>query len=378
MFDGDDHYLPASTDLSPDLLSQLQDGSFDVRSVVPDAATDVSRRDVMKTGATALAGLFGVGATSDFARGNHTEEVSVEIPGLSDYYYLSNTRGDEEFAGHGPEVTVLSYLTIRNTNELWSSTYMSAEETEPDWTTFSVSSSNRIWPYIGLWEQDPAKVGVEEIVSIDSDTYSYDSYTDTDHSDDVLNQPSGELVDRFVCEGDSDGDDDPSVRVEYNPISLTIRQPTDTQRRWAEYTSNITCNPSHTRGDREFDGHGPDVDVYAWIDVRNDNELWGTVLMYARETESNWTTFSGRTSEKIWDGDVYRVDEIVSIESDTYSYASYTDTDNTDDVLDQPSGELVDQFVCWGDSWGDDDPGVTVYFDDILLRTRYGGPGYLP
>src|SRR6187200_3320524 len=42
--------------------------------------------------------------------------------------------------------------------------------------------------------------------------------------------------------------------------------------------------PPRVGGDREFNGHGPRVEVSATLAVRNANELWASVYMHAKET----------------------------------------------------------------------------------------------
>lgn len=116
------------------------------------------------------------------------------------------------------------------------------------------------------------------------------------------------------------------------------------------------------------------MDVYAWLDVRDDNERWGTVQMFAEEPEPEWTTGEAFDSRKLWDGDDFGAREIVSVDSDTFTYDRYTDTDHARDVLGQPRGELVDRFVCVGDTAGDEAgtrTRVEVYFDPIELSVRY-------
>lgn len=41
---------------------------------------------------------------------------------------------------------------------------------------------------------------------------------------------------------------------------------------------------NHTRGDRDFAGNGPKVDVWAAITIENRNEIHATLSMFAEET----------------------------------------------------------------------------------------------
>lgn len=129
--------------------------------------------------------------------------------------------------------------------------------------------------------------------------------------------------------------------------------------------------PAWVGGDREFDGHGPRVNVYTQIEVRNSNELWARLWMRARETQSDWTEASGSA-----DYLMYRDPQVTSIRrilSDSMSYSSYIDTDHADDVLEMGEFELVNRFVCTGDTGGSEAgtrTGVVAHFNPIMLEVE--------
>jgi hypothetical protein len=125
--------------------------------------------------------------------------------------------------------------------------------------------------------------------------------------------------------------------------------------------------PPKVGGDAEFGGHGPDVRVTARLSVRNGQELWATVTMHGKETKSNYTEVNGSA-----DFLMYRYPTpVLRIVSSTYSEASYTDTTHEDDVLPMGPGELVREFVCVGDTKGDEAgsrTGVTVHFNPVTIE----------
>jgi hypothetical protein len=125
--------------------------------------------------------------------------------------------------------------------------------------------------------------------------------------------------------------------------------------------------PPKVGGDAEFDSHGPNVRVTARLTVRNGQELWATVTMHAKETQRDYTEVNGSA-----DFLMYRhPTAILRIVSDTYSEASYTDTDHEDDVIPVGAGELVREFVCVGDTKGKEAgsrTGVTVYFNPVTIE----------
>ena len=82
--------------------------------------------------------------------------------------------------------------------------------------------------------------------------------------------------------------------------------------------------PPRVGGDREFNGHGPRVEVSATLFVRNSNELWASVFMHAKETTHDWTEAEG-TAEFL----MFRVPQFTRINrsmSDVHSFHGYTDT----------------------------------------------------
>lgn len=126
--------------------------------------------------------------------------------------------------------------------------------------------------------------------------------------------------------------------------------------------------PAHTRGDRDYAGHGPDVELKAGLELLT-NASGGTtgrirLAMGATETVSDWTTSSGVRYSPLFVTDAgYRVDRIVdatgrSVVLQDQKY--YRDTDHADDLL--GSGyvtstfftSFVSRYVVTGDTAGDE------------------------
>lgn len=73
------------------------------------------------------------------------------------------------------------------------------------------------------------------------------------------------------------------------PVSITLQ--------------NITnlCPSNHTRGDREFNGNGPLIDLIITLSIQNNGaEIWANINFKATETKSDWSTVEG-----IWDFRVF-------------------------------------------------------------------------
>ena len=127
-----------------------------------------------------------------------------------------HTRGDREFAGHGPKVYVSTQLINQGTY-LEANVYMKAEETKSDWTTASGSKKYRIYNVESGWR----------IKRIITDTFSSASYTDNDHGVDTLSLGSADLVNQFLVVGDTSGNDagtDTRVSVNFNTITVELEK----------------------------------------------------------------------------------------------------------------------------------------------------------
>jgi hypothetical protein len=132
----------------------------------------------------------------------------------------------------------------------------------------------------------------------------------------------------------------------------------------------ITYMPPHTRGDKEFKGHGPRVYVQARLFVAN-GQLWVKVYMKAEETQEDWTTAEGEESYCL-----FRDKEVVRIapgqdEATEWRYVDNNEEDDDSGVF--AEGELVKNFICTGDTQGDDAgcaTKVTSHFRPIKLIVK--------
>jgi len=75
-------------------------------------------------------------------------------------------------------------------------------------------------------------------------------------------------------------------------------------------------------GDREFDGHGPEIWAWIKLEVVNKKQIVATVYMHARETVSDWSETEGT-----WTKTLYTAPsgyEIIDILGGKYSEVHYT------------------------------------------------------
>lgn len=127
-------------------------------------------------------------------------------------------------------------------------------------------------------------------------------------------------------------------------------------------------------GDREFDGHGPDIKTTAKLRIGdNGRALYADIYFHAKETTRDWSETEGRWSRKVWDAPAGQT--IKRILSDDYSETNFrsepggaqflapsedwlavvdwvidivklfTD-ENAEGEIDIPKGEVADNLPC--------------------------------
>lgn len=145
---------------------------------------------------------------------------------------------------------------------------------------------------------------------------------------------------------------------------------TQTTRRIAIQPSPILFYPPHTGGDTEFDGNGPDIDIETRLE-RAGSVLNITLRATFRETKSDWTTFSGQMTQRVFDVNTEHPGwDIQSVHSEFIDTLNVTDFDHS--VNSYPRQGLVSLYKVQGDDdggifGGDDKPWVQVFFNPIEL-----------
>ncbi len=138
----------------------------------------------------------------------------------------------------------------------------------------------------------------------------------------------------------------------------------------------LTYCPPHVRGDRDFKGHGPCVNLTAEVCANTEaNTLEVHVYMRAEEWQdgrpkSDHTTASGWSwSWAVRAPDGMRMVGLAQGQETTF-WHSYVDRDHQDDVFAFPAVRLVGMLVYTGDTGGDDAgvaTGVTVRFNPVRV-----------
>ena len=124
--------------------------------------------------------------------------------------------------------------------------------------------------------------------------------------------------------------------------------------------------PPKTRGDREFDGNGPNVwCTTSMTRITSNTQLRISIYMKAEETKSDWTTAEGKFNSPVYTAPSGKdVKQILTVP--TIDNFFYTDDDLGADTFFRGSTGLVNQYVFVGDTGGDDagvDTKVDVTFN---------------
>jgi hypothetical protein len=145
-----------------------------------------------------------------------SKEITITIPPSEPFYPPFVAGRDQEFAGRGPFITVLVTLWKLGTSQLGYQISMDALETHEDFTFFQGQTG--VQPIYNVTREYPGYY----IATILSDTASGVRLLDTDPHPETISPTFGGLVKEFTIEGDRKGDDQPWVRVMFNPVQIRI------------------------------------------------------------------------------------------------------------------------------------------------------------
>jgi hypothetical protein len=87
------------------------------------------------------------------------------------------------------------------------------------------------------------------------------------------------------------------------------------------FINEILCPQTLTQGDREFDGHGPRIQVNIRLEIRNQTEIWAIIDFTATETVSDWSSTTARWERPVFNS-TRRIDSILSENSTSIDFIS--------------------------------------------------------
>ena len=138
-----------------------------------------------------------------------------------------------------------------------------------------------------------------------------------------------------------------------------------------ELPSPVSYTPPHTRGDRDFDGNGPDMTTRVNL-INKGNRVDAEIFLEAKETKRDWTTASGTTTVTLYTADPgWEIENIVGPTESSYAYR------DNDHALDRfPGSGPVRTYTFMGDGPGDDagvHTRVEVTFNRIRMELKETG-----
>ncbi|NLS93660.1 MAG: cadherin-like domain-containing protein [Planctomycetaceae bacterium] len=170
-----------------------------------------------------------------------------------------HTTGDRDFHGNGPKIALDAKLRIGDHGVLQTSVYMRAIEDNSD----TVKTTAEGWsPWKTVYVPPPGKV-VKRIISATQLPTFYE--VDYDHVRSFRLLDDKGLVAAFEYVGDTDGPeagDRTQVTAFFNPVQVELADASQGELVVVNPPEQFS-RPLHIRGDREFGGNGPRVDVTA-------------------------------------------------------------------------------------------------------------------
>ena len=235
-------------------------------------------------------------------------------------------------------------------------------ESRRDWTTSEGTFTVDVY--------DGTHDNVERINYVTSPGTSSDMYYEqaSGHGGFTRAEDRGPVNEYYII-GDTRGSeagDKTGASIRFRPVTIDFVE-TNTGGGVEVDADTIEYIPPHTRGDKEFGGHGPRVWCNVEISVRNQTEIWAEVYMKAKEIRGDGTTAEGTETFRIYTHDR----PIREILSDTSSDTYYVDNDHAEDVVTMGGGDLVKEFVFVGDTRGSEAgtrTGVVINFNPIMIR----------
>lgn len=132
--------------------------------------------------------------------------------------------------------------------------------------------------------------------------------------------------------------------------------------------TKLTYTPPHTRGDKEYDGHGPDIwSRVEWLNLTSSIDV--STYMKAKETKSDWTTAEGSKTIAYYTPPAgWKIKRIIG---STLTTDQFQDFDHAENSRGMGPGGPVKTFIYRGDHSGSDAgsyTGMDVFFNPLRVE----------
>ncbi|MBI3719135.1 MAG: hypothetical protein HY252_11150 [Sphingobacteriales bacterium] len=227
--------------------------------------------------------------------------------------------GDRDFAGHGPEVW--ASVEITNTRSAvvailkYRAKEIGGDNSETTGTTLQIlynvpaNTGTYITGVKGGKKAEVHFISKSPVTTFAAGTLArslnINALSVLDNNDGVVN--------KWTIYGDTNGadisdddncDDDTRILVSLNQLQVTLGQTESSQGISTINLEDINewLVPHLTRGDREFDGHGPRIKSEVKLRIGDGGtKLYADVTFWAQETVSDWSTAEGSWSKLVYE-----------------------------------------------------------------------------
>lgn len=228
--------------------------------------------------------------------------------------------GDRDFAGHGPEVWASVEITFTRSAvvailKLRAKETPGGDNSETNGTTLKVLYNAPKDYYItGVQGGKKAEVHYTSKQGFTSFVAGgLAKALNSNVSKDLIDNNDG-LVKSWEIVGETNGpdissddncDDDTRIKVMLNGLKVMMTKTQAAQGITSIKLEDITewlVPTKLTRGDREFDGHGPRIKSEVKLRIGDDGtKLYADVTFWAQETVSDWSTVEGNWSKVVYE-----------------------------------------------------------------------------
>lgn len=136
--------------------------------------------------------------------------------------------------------------------------------------------------------------------------------------------------------------------------------------------------PPHVRGDKEFDGNGPRIQISTRLYISERNKIRARIWMRFTETKADWTTAQGNFDVDVYDGTRDNITKINAIVSPGVSSYMRYDQESGHERFSRPedAGPVL-KYEIVGDTRGQEAgsrTGAALHFRDIVIECEKSEP----
>ena len=266
------------------------------------------------------------------------EFVTVPVRGRTEWK-PPHVKGDTDFSGNGPEVWVRVQFLVQN-NAVYRRVFMAAVETRSTLGATigdNITTANGWSPMEKVWAP-PAGKTVVELRGIGEKTDLLHEVL-RGHRPHVRQTAVGRMQ-IFADRKGGDAGVYTRVLVDFNYDLPVVLQTFTSNYVDVHLPRTVDYYPPHIKGDRDFKGHGPSVNITVYL-THSTRQVNFVVFMKARETKSDWTTAAGYYTEVIYEAPAGKRIKAVRGKQKWENVVNYVDSDHEIDTFNDAELGLI-------------------------------------